>query len=88
MFPAVSKFPCDVGRFEMLFAVRCHVSPETNLEYSSDSNSYSSILSLNPRMASSDCLIHCSQSIFIENEISDIDGNYASKHDKLVTKHV
>ena len=63
-------------------------TPETNLEYSSDSNSYSSILSLNPRMASSDCLIHCSQSIFIENEISDIDGNYAFKHDKLVTKHV
>ena len=30
-------------------------TPETNLEYSSDSNSYSSILSLNPRMASSDC---------------------------------
>lgn len=26
--------------------------------------------------------------VFIENEISDIDGNYASKHDKLVTKHV
>ena len=63
-------------------------TPETNLEYSSDSNSYSSILSLNPRMASSDCPIHCSQSIFIENEISDIDGNYAFKHDKLVTKHV
>lgn len=37
-------------------------TPETNLEYSSDSNSYSSILSLNPRMASSDCPIHCSQS--------------------------
>ena len=63
-------------------------TPETNLEYSSDSSSYSSILSLNPRMASSDCPIHCSQSIFIENEISDIDGNYAFKHDKLVTKHV
>lgn len=37
-------------------------TPETNLEYSSDSNSYSSVLSLNPRMASSDCPIHCSQS--------------------------
>lgn len=107
MFPAVSKFPCDVGRFEMLFAVRCHVSddlhgdvssgsdqfrppyPETNLEYSSDSNSYSSILSLNPRMASSlEHPIHCSQSFSLKTKFQNIDGNYAFKHDKLVTKHV
>ena len=30
----------------------------------------------------------CGWVVFIENEISDIDGNYAFKHDKLVTKHV
>lgn len=35
-----------------------------------------------------DCHFVCGWVVFMENEISDIDGNYAFKHDKLVTKHV
>lgn len=35
-----------------------------------------------------DCHFCLRMGRFIENEISDIDGNYAFKHDKLVTKHV
>lgn len=40
------------------------------------------------RSRSQTAIFVCGWVVFIENEISDIDGNYASKHDKLVTKRV